>query len=569
MTSPSVSTAGPRRVAAARRSQIIAGLGVCVALVVAPFVIGPWPLGILTLGLVYGLFAYGLDLSWGRVGLLSVGQAAFFGIGAYGAALADRLDSPILLSSSIAVMLAVVVAIVIAMVAFSVPDSLSAPLFILLTLGVSLLGQRIAASATDVTGGTNGAFLTPLTLIPGYYTVLGVVLLCLAITIVFVVNGRRGMLQLAVLSNPSRAAHLGVNGHRTRLVAFAVSAAVSAIAGVLFATVSGIVTPNSVGLALSTSVLIWVAIGGRRSIAGPFVGAIAITFGTQMLGSTLQSWWILGMAVVFVVVVKVAPGGLAAIVRRLAAGSDIPAVPRRVRILESAEPAHSTGPLLEVTDLRVSLGGSPILNGVDFSVAAGECVCLIGPNGAGKSTLLGAIAGTVPVGSGRVTIGGHEVTYLPVHTRARRGLGRMFQIPSIFDGLTVADNRRIAAVMSGVRPPAFTAVEEALPAAALSMAHRRHLELDMVLEGHRSLLLLDEPAAGLSHDETVALAARIRSVAAERGCGVVIVEHDMELVRVLADRVVVLAQGRVIAEGSMDDVVAHEEVRGAYLGGAS
>ncbi|MFW3168831.1 ATP-binding cassette domain-containing protein [Geodermatophilus sp. CPCC 206100] len=560
--------ARPRGPAVRRWSAPVAVVAVG-ALAAAPFGLAPFALGILTLALVYGLFTYGLDLAWGRVGLVSVGQAAFFGAGAYAVVIGTDAGMSLPVAGLLGVLAGAALAALVAAIALSVPEATSVPLLILLTLGVSQLLQRTATSLPDVTGGANGGLAPVLGLVEGYYVVLAACVVAVALTAGLLVEGRRGLFQLTSLSNPLRAEHLGVDLRRTRWVAFVAAGAVSALAGVLFAPVSGIVTPASLGLALSASVLVWLAVGGKGSIAGPFLGAGLLTIGTQTLGGTLQNWYVLGTAALFVVVVQVAPQGLAGALRRLVGrGRDVPALPGRIRPLAPhPAPAVAGGRVLEVRDVEVDFGGTPVLQGASLTVDPGEVVCLIGPNGAGKSTLLGAVAGSVEVARGRVLVQGVDVTAEPTHRRVRRGMARMFQVPRVFDDLTVADNRRAAAVMAGVEPDAGgDDAGEQRVAGELSMADRRHLELDMVLTGSPELLLLDEPAAGLSHDETGALAARIRAVAADRRCGIVVVEHDMELVRQLADRVVVLSRGVVIADGSMDEIVAHDTVRTAYLG---
>jgi branched-chain amino acid transport system permease protein len=539
-----------------------------VLLFAAPFGLAPYALGILTLGLVYGLFTYGLDLSWGRVGSISVGHAAFFGTGAYAVAVGVDAGLPPVVGGLAGVVAATVLAALVGLVALAVPESTGVPLLILLTLGVSQLLQRTATSLPDLTGGANGKAVPVLDLVGGYYAVVVACVLVVALTHTWLGRSRRALFQTTVLSNPVRAEHLGIDLRSTRLVAFTASGAVAALAGALFAPVAGIVTPAALGLALSSGVLTWLAVGGKGSVAGPFLGAVLLTAGTQALGGTWQSWYVFATAALFVIVVQVAPSGLAGLVRRLlGSGRDIPTLPSGLRPWTSAETGDGGDDpsLLKVEDIEVSFGGTPVLRGASLTVERGECVCLIGPNGAGKSTLLGAISGSIEVSRGSIVFRGEDVTHQPSFRRVRRGMGRMFQVPRVFDELTVADNRRAAAVMAG-QEHAADPTEVGVLAGELSMADRRHLELDMVLAGPPDLLLLDEPAAGLSHDETTGLARRIRAVAAAGRCGVVVVEHDMELVRELADRVVVLSDGEVIADGSMDEIVAHDTVRAAYLG---
>lgn len=539
---------------------------VVIGLALAPFGLAPYALSVLSLALVYGLLAYALDLSWGRVGLLSVGHAAFFGLGAYAVAVGGKLGVPALLAAAGGVVTAATIAGLIAGIALSVRGETAVPLFILMTLGTSQLLQRTATSLTEITGGANGLAGPVIGVVGSYYLVLVTVVLMVALTYGLMVEGRRGAFQLAVLLNPLRAEHLGINVRRTSVIAFMVSGALAAVAGALFTPVAGLVTPASLGLALSTSVLTWLALGGKGSLLGPFIGALVLTVGQQALGGTWQSWYIFATAAIFVLVVQFAPSGLAGLVRKwLGKGRDIPSVPRNAVPVQRKDQHWVPGaPLLELKSVSLSFGAVPVLHEVSLAVAAGKCVCLIGPNGAGKSTLLSVVSGHLTPGSGHVLFRGEDVTFHGSDKRARHGMGRLFQVPSVFAELTAADNLRLASLTSGA--PTQDGPGSQKLAGELSMAERRHLELDMVIQGPPDLLLLDEPAAGLGHHAARALASRLRRVVEESGCGMVVVEHDMEIVRELADVVVVMANGSVIASGSMDEVVANDAVRKAYLG---
>ncbi|MGW4470232.1 branched-chain amino acid ABC transporter ATP-binding protein/permease [Nonomuraea sp. NPDC004354] len=542
------------------------GAAAVLLLAAAPFGLPAFALATLTLGLCNGLFAYGLDLSWGRAGLLSVGHAAFFGLGAYAVAL--DLPLTLVLPAAIAASVAIAVPMVRIGLASGVPD---APL-ILLTIGVSLLLQRAATSLTGLTGGTNGLAVAGPGIVAGFYLTLGVVTAIVLLTSLTVVRGAFGARLTAAHRNPDRAAQSGIDVLRTRTIAFATSAAISTVAGALYAPAAGLVSPQVFGLALSTSVLIWLALGGRESTTGPFLGAVLVTAGEQLLGSAWQGWYVLGLAVVFVLVVQLAPDGLAGLpgllrrgpARRLppAAGRHAPR-PRR-----TAEPGPAA---LDLRGVRHSFGPVDVLTGVDLTVGDGRCVCLIGPNGAGKSTLLAVIAGQLAPDAGHVTIFGLDATTRPVHERVRLGLGRMFQIPSVFTDLSPADNLRIARLDTPgqVELPAEyadLAADETTEVRALPLADRRRLELAMVLAGAPRLMLLDEPAAGLGPDDARTLIHELKQVAERTGCAMVVVEHDMAIVRELADDVVVLHAGRVIAHGPMDEITTDPAVREAYLG---
>jgi branched-chain amino acid transport system permease protein len=217
-------------------------------------------------------------------------------------------------------------------------------------------------------------------------------------------------------------------------------------------------------------------------------------------------------------------------------------------------------------------GGVPAVDGVDLSVAPGEIVCLVGPNGAGKTTLLNVISGELDGDAGRVLVGGHDVTRAPVHRRVGYGLARTFQVPSLFAELTVAEH--LALVEQEARTPAdlgdlferFAGPVAGLRASELSLGDRRALEIAIALASSPRLLLLDEPAAGLGRDEAYALARDLLDVRERLGCAMVAVEHDMEIVEMLADRVVVLHRGVVLHEGSWGEVERDSRVREAYLG---
>jgi branched-chain amino acid transport system permease protein len=213
----------------------------------------------------------------------------------------------------------------------------------------------------------------------------------------------------------------------------------------------------------------------------------------------------------------------------------------------------------------------PVIQGVDLEVPAGQVLCLIGPNGAGKTTLLSIVGGDLVAEKGRIALFGRDVSDWASHRRARLGLGRLFQIPSVFLELTPRQNlllaraeaRRVIELPADLRR---FELQDSLRAQDLPLADRRALELAVVLTGGPDVVLLDEPAAGLSHEDSIRLARTLRTVAEEADCTLVTVEHDMEIVRELADRVVVLANGRVLVDGSMDEVARHDEVRSAYLG---
>ena len=218
-------------------------------------------------------------------------------------------------------------------------------------------------------------------------------------------------------------------------------------------------------------------------------------------------------------------------------------------------------PALEITGATVRFGGFAALTDVALTLAPGEVVGLVGPNGAGKTTLLDAVSGFVAVDAGRITLAGADITGAPAHRRARLGLGRTFQALDLFDDLTAGENLLVAGGAAG------RAGDGRLPP-ALSHGERKALALDRALAAGPSVVLLDEPAAGLDPAGRAALAARCRRLAAD-GVGVVVADHDLDLVLGLCDRVCVLDFGKIIAAGSPSEVRADPAVAAAYLGGAT
>jgi len=245
-------------------------------------------------------------------------------------------------------------------------------------------------------------------------------------------------------------------------------------------------------------------------------------------------------------------------------------------------------PLLQTENLAKRFGGIVATDDVALSITAGELHAVIGPNGAGKTTLIAQLSGQLIPDAGRIRFAGHDISALPMHKRSRLGLARSFQITSLFLDLSVLDNVALAVqahaghsfhfwrnarLEAGLREPARAALarvglsaREQLPASALSHGEHRQLELAMALAGNPRMLLLDEPMAGLGPEESARMVEMLRALKKE--LTILLVEHDMEAVFALADRITVLVYGRVIAAGAPADIRANAQVRDAYLGEA-
>jgi urea ABC transporter ATP-binding protein UrtD len=240
--------------------------------------------------------------------------------------------------------------------------------------------------------------------------------------------------------------------------------------------------------------------------------------------------------------------------------------------------------ILETQSLVKRFGGLVASDHVDFSIREGELRCLIGPNGAGKTTFFNLLSGQLAPDEGRIVFQGKDITGVPLHLRARQGMGRKYQSPNLFDDLTVADNIRISSrgkcspfsLLSRGQDAAYEEVVESmlrtvhleqkrnLPASKLSHGERQWLEIAMVLANRPTLLLLDEPTAGMTPAETRETAQLLKEIT--RNISAIVIEHDLKFVREIASRITVLHKGAVLTEGSIEEIAANREVRKVYLG---
>ena len=231
--------------------------------------------------------------------------------------------------------------------------------------------------------------------------------------------------------------------------------------------------------------------------------------------------------------------------------------------------------LLETIDLGMRFGGVEAVSGVNFRLTEGELRCLIGPNGAGKSTFFKLLTGQLLPTSGKVLYRGRDISGAETHEVARLGIGIKTQVPSVFDGLSARENIWIAASRGRPTRRANEMVDEILsriamtgvadrPVGQLAHGQRQWLELGIVLAAEPELILLDEPAAGMTHEEVVRTAELIREI--NRTRSLIVVEHDMQFIRMIASKVTVLDRGRVLVEDSMENILRHPTVRDVYLG---
>ena len=365
------------------------------------------------------------------------------------------------------------------------------------------------------------------------------------------------------------------------------------MAGFGYAAFANVVAPELAGFLLGTELLIWTALGGRGTLIGPVLGAIGIDVTSSYLSGSLPFLWKLMVGTAFIVVIVLLPQGLAPVLiggaRRIGRlfrkpGREgeairlIPAPPRPVRGHEVAAP-------IRTERLTRHYGSLKVLDGIDLEARDGELLSIVGPNGAGKTTFMRCVSDGGERSGGRVFINGKEIGRGAPQKVVALGVGRSFQNTNLFDTLTVAECLMIARYRIDGAPSFSRRSEVQLPGPAiailratgldqqlgtetryLSHGMKRGLELAMVLATEPKVLLLDEPTAGLTKAERTAIGAVLTELARDHGLCVLLIEHDLDFVREISSRIVVLHQGSLLLEGTVEEVISSELVRAVYSG---
>ncbi len=541
----------------------------------------PYAIRLLTVAGVYALLGIGYHFAFGQAGLLSLAQGAFFGLGAYATGvLASRWGLDAFVTLPVSILLPVLVAAVIALPVLR----LESHYFALATLGVAQTVLLVAVNWNALTGGANGIPGIPGLSFGGLAVGRGWPLLIatwIAVAIGAAIAWRlaSGRLRLAwqvAREDELAARSIGLDVGRLRLAALLLSAAFAGAAGALQVHGVGVVSPEVLQFGVMVAALTLVVVGGRHRIAGAILGAVLIVHLPEWLRFLDRSYLIAYGAALLVTIV-LAPDGITGRLEALAAKLR-PAAPQplpRPRPLPARPQAGQA--VLEVRDVAKRFGGVTAIDGVSLDLEAGEILGLIGPNGSGKTTLLNLISGIERPDRGTIRLFGSDAAPLPLHARARAGLARSFQTPRLASGLSLIDNVAAARIGAGASYAAAAgqammllerfnlAAEAGRSPAALPPGLLRRAELARALALQPRLLLLDEPAAGLTPAEQADLAQRLRAVAAE-GVGLLIVEHNLPFLTALAGRLICLDAGKVIAEGKPEAVRADPRVAAVYLG---
>jgi len=554
---------------------------------------------------MFALVALGLVLLTGVGGLTSFGQAAFVGVGAYTTAL---LSAKYGLSPWIGLAAGLAITLLIALVLALITLRMSGHYLPLATIAWALsLNFTIANMETlgkyDGLLGVPAIELFGMSLADGraIYYLIWLFAILGAIAVRNLLDSRPGRAIRALGGATVMAESMGVSTFRYKVVIFLIAALLAAVSGWLFAHVQRTVNPSPFGLKMGIEYLFMAVVGGVSSVWGAFVGAGVFKIIEDQLKELLPrllgsngNFEIIVLGVVLVLMLKYAPKGLWPSMQG-ALSRWWPVRPRE-RDWDSAAPlATRSKPqagsvLLKVDKLRKQFGGLVAVNDVSFELRAGEIMGLIGPNGAGKSTTFNLVSGVLGATSGELRFAGEPITGLPSREIARRGMSRTFQHVKMIPDMTVLENVALGGYLRASSGTAramlrmdraeekrlFAEAESQLRrigmqdhlnelAGNLALGPQRLMEIARALCSDPSLLLLDEPAAGLRHKEKQALADVLRQLRAE-GMSILLVEHDMDFVMGLTDRIVVMEFGTKLIEGTPADVQASPEVRAAYLG---
>nr|WP_180217070.1 ATP-binding cassette domain-containing protein [Agrobacterium vitis] len=555
-----------------------------------PAFLDRFSLNVLTRSMIYAMLAITVDLLWGYTGILTFGQAAFFGAGAYATAmvLTHIGASPALfvLAFAAAILVPLLLGLAVGWLSFYQG---STPLYAtVISLVVPIVVTQLIYSGGVWTGSSSGLVgyqTLPLGL-PGFFRLTGLCLVALAVLAFVFVRSDAGRLLKAIRDNEARVAYLGLSPSRVKIALTAALAGVAGLAGFLYANASGVVAPENTGFVFGTEMVVWTALGGRGTIIGPLLGAIGIDYLSANLSGELPFLWQLIVGALFVVMIILLPGGLASLVARhfrdTAAKQALEALPATVNIS-----AGGADTLVSIRNLGKSYGSLAVLKGIDLKIRPGELVSVVGPNGAGKTTLMRCLSDGTEAIDGQVEINGHDIAGMPPERIVALGVGRKFQVASIFDSMTVAECLRMARLSherpsltrSGTSIPLPVAAVEILrltsiadivdrPVSLLSHGQRQALELAMVVALEPRLILLDEPTAGLTKAERMTIGTVLKKLTSEMSFAAILVEHDLDFVREISSRIVVLHQGKLVLDGTVEDVVQSETVRTIYAGGA-
>jgi branched-chain amino acid transport system permease protein len=574
---------------------------VAIVLWFLPYVLGSYAIHVVDVMLLFALLAVGLGLAMGIAGQINLAQVAFFGVGAYVTAiLTTRAGLGFWTAAVLALVASAVCGLLVGVPALRVQSHYLG----IVTLGLALAFTNWVTNA-QLAGGAEGISAIPVPSLPGvdlsseylfYYVELVVFAVALGFGL-FVVRAPLGRRMRAMRDDALAAGAVGVEVPMLRMTAFLFASVYGGLSGVLYAGLIRYVAPETFSIANMFLLLAMVIIGGRQSLVGCVVGAVALSLVRELLVD-YPTYAQVAYGGVVVLTVVFAPTGLAGLparfrarLRRKSTASALRLELRPFQVYENQQ-AIPEADVLVVSTVGKRFRGLQALDGVTLTVHSGEIRGIVGPNGSGKTTLFNVISGLYKPTTGTVTFAGRQIAGASSYTLANLGIARTFQNLRLFGDLTVRDNILVALDRTRATgiwryvlwPIGVWRQNRALRRAADEVLDRygladfadvapkslpygvqRRVEIARAMALEPSLLLLDEPAAGLNGDEVGKLSEIVRSIRST-GVTVVIIEHNMGLIMSLCERVTVLSSGKVIAEGTPAEVASAPQVIEAYLG---
>ena len=551
------------------------------------------PIGLITQIAIYTLYGAGVCMLVSYTGLVPFGASVFFGCASYAVAFVMLRGAP---NEIVGLIFCVGFSLVLAAVIALIILRRRGLYFSLLTLAFSQIAFEIAYKWTSVTGGENGLQDVPRPLFTSAWSfhAFAVITVCLGIGLLWrIAHSPFGRSLQALRDNEQRAQSLGYNTFLLKFVAFVIMGGVVGYAGGLLAFMLNGAYADNLSWQHAGDALLMAVLGGVHHFLGPLWGAIAFILLEDRLSALTESWWLI-FAPIVILFALASPEGMQGLVFRLTRRNDWTltrkAIPPRPA---SIEPYRADGtkldpakPILTVTGLSKRFGSLVVASDLYLQVYPYRLHSFIGPNGAGKTTFFNMLTGILKPNAGRIVFDGHDITDLALHRRIRLGLSRSFQILSVFANLTTFENVRVAVQAQDRRRwglwrdaygyddlnartwslLAAVGLEDraAEPCANLGHGERRLLEIAISLATEAKLLLLDEPLAGLAEADRQVVGRLIRRLADSHA--VLLIEHDIDRVLALSDRITVLHQGRLIADGDPATVAANADVVTAYLG---
>ena len=574
------------------RHPVLQTVAVLIALTLIWQAIGA-PISLITQIAIYTLYGAGVCLLVSYTGLVPFGASVFFGCASYATAffMLRGMGNEIL-----ALVCTVLFSLVLAAIIAAIILRRRGLYFSLLTLAFSQIAFEIAYKWTDVTGGENGVQGVPRPILQGTWTfhVFTVVTVAIALWQLWhIAHSPFGRTLQALRDNEQRVQSLGYDTFRVKFVSFVLMGGFIGYAGGLVALMLNGAYADNLSWQHAGDSLLMAVLGGVHHFLGPLWGAIAFIMLEDRLSAITESWWLI-FAPIVIVFALASPEGIQGLVFRLIGREDwtltrtgIPPRPARIEPYSSGgERLDPNKAILTVKNLSKRFGSLITAQEINLEVYPYRLHSFIGPNGAGKTTFFNMLTGILHPNGGSISFDGHDITNMPVHKRIRLGISRSFQILSVFRNLTAFENVRVAVQAGdgrawGIWRDAYgyddlnartwslldavgLADRAAEPCANLSHGQQRLLEIAISLATSAQLLLLDEPLAGLAEADREVVGALIRRLAETHA--VLLIEHDIDRVLALSDRITVLHQGRLIADGKPAEVAVNPDVITAYLG---